>query len=135
MNLLLDTHILAWFHTEDKKLSSSAWDLIKDKRNNVFYSPISIWEAELKYTAHPNDFPCSGNELDELCRDSDMIFLPLKSEHIFLLKTLHYSENAKKPHKDPFDRMLICQAKSENMKFLTHDGLIPFYEEECIIPV
>ena len=42
MNLLLDTHILAWFHTEDKKLSSTAWDLIKDKRNNVFYSPISV---------------------------------------------------------------------------------------------
>ena len=83
----------------------------------------------------PDDFPFSSSRLDELCRVSDMIFLPLKSEHIFMLKTLHYSETAKKPHKDPFDRMLICQSKSENMKFLTHDSLIPFYEEDCIIPV
>ena len=38
-------------------------------------------------------------------------------------------------HKDPFDRMLICQAKSEGMKLLTHDSLIPYYEEDCIISV
>ncbi len=135
MRILLDTHILAWIHTNDKRLSDKARNLIEDKNNTVYYSPVSIWESEIKCLVRPDDFPFSSNRLDELCRVSDMIFMPLKSEHIFLLKTLHYSENAKKPHKDPFDRMLICQAKSENMKFLTHDGLIPFYEEECIIPV
>ena len=52
-----------------------------------------------------------------------------------LLDTLSYSDKASRVHKDPFDRLLICQAKSENMLFLTHDELIPFYNESCIISV
>ena len=48
---------------------------------------------------------------------------------------IHYAENAKKTHKDPFDRMLIAQAKSEGMFFMTHDSLIPNYNEDFIISV
>lgn len=135
MRILLDTHILAWAHTDDSRLSAKARDVITDKNNIVYYSPLSIWEAEIKHTAHPNDFPFSSKRLDELCRISDMAFLPLLSEHIFALHTLHYSLSAPRPHKDPFDRMLICQAKVENMKLLTHDSLIPYYEEDCVISV
>ena len=135
MNLLLDTHILVWFHTEDVRLSSKAISLIMDDGNDVYYSPLSIWESEIKHILHPDDFPFSGKRLDELSKNSGMIFLPLISEQIFLLDSLKYSPNAKKLHKDPFDRMLICQAKAENMMFLTHDELIPFYNEPCVVSV
>ena len=135
MNLLLDTHILVWFHTEDKRLSSKALDLIMNDDNLVYYSPISIWESEIKHNLHPDDFPFSGKRLDELSKTSGMFFLPLLSEQIFLLNSLKYSPNAKRTHKDPFDRMLICQAKAENMLFLTHDELIPFYNEPCVVCV
>ena len=37
------------------------------------------------------------------------------------------------PHHDPFDRMLISQAKAENMTFITHDSLLPYYQEKCIV--
>ncbi|MBR1639450.1 MAG: type II toxin-antitoxin system VapC family toxin [Treponema sp.] len=135
MNLLLDTHILVWFHTADSRLSSKAFDFIMNSNNEVFYSPLSIWESEIKNILHPDIFPFSGKRLDDLCRESGMTFLPLLSGQITLLNTLQYSKDAPRPHKDPFDRMLICQAKSEKMSFLTHDELIPYYREECIISV
>jgi PIN domain nuclease of toxin-antitoxin system len=135
MKMLLDTHILAWFHTESKRIDPQAWNLIMDKKNTIYYSPVSLWECEIKYTIHSDNFPLSANKLSYLCMASDMIFLPLQPEHIFSLSTLHYSETAPKPHKDPFDRMLICQAKTEGMKFITHDSLIPYYEEECVISI
>ena len=46
-----------------------------------------------------------------------------------------YSEKAPREHRDPFDRMLLCQAKAENLNFVTHDELIPFYNENCVISV
>ncbi|MBO4321130.1 MAG: type II toxin-antitoxin system VapC family toxin [Treponema sp.] len=135
MKLLLDTHILVWFHTEDARLTTKALDLIMDDENLVYYSPLSVWESEIKHNLHPDDFTFSGKRLDELCKASGMIFLPLVSEQIFLLNSLKYSPTAKKTHKDPFDRMLICQAKAEGMYLLTHDELIPFYNEPCVISV
>ena len=135
MNLLLDTHILIWVHTEDRRLSDKAKELLTNKANIIYYSPISIWESEIKLAIRPNDFLFSGKQLNMLCRAADMILLPLQPEHIFALSTLHYSETAPKPHKDPFDRMLICQAKTEGMKFITHDSLIPYYDEECVISI
>ena len=59
--------------------------------------------------------------------------LPVLPEHAVFLKTLSYSSDAPRPHKDPFDRMLISQAKAENMVFLTHDELLPFYKEPCVV--
>ena len=58
--------------------------------------------------------------------------LSLNSGHILTLETLIRPDDAP-PHKDPFDRILIAQAKSEDMIFLTHDDLIPYYSEPCIM--
>lgn len=48
-----------------------------------------------------------------------------------MVETLKHADNAR----DPFDRLLLAQAKAENMFFLTHDELIPFYNESCIVSV
>ncbi|MBR2362808.1 MAG: hypothetical protein IKA80_09205 [Spirochaetaceae bacterium] len=53
----------------------------------------------------------------------------------FHTKDSELSENAPRPHKDPFDKILICQAKTENMRLMTHDSLLPFYNEPCILCV
>ena len=52
-----------------------------------------------------------------------------------LLDTLYYSPKAPQTHKDPFDRILICQAKAESMLLMTHDSLIPYYNEPCVLSV
>lgn len=135
MRLLLDTHILVWLLTGDSRLSSTGINLIMNQGNTVYYSPLSIWESEIKNILHPDVFPFSGKDLDNASKASNILFLPLLSNQITLLNTLKYSTNAPRPHKDPFDRMLICQAKAENMLFITHDELIPYYNENCIVSV
>ena len=60
--------------------------------------------------------------------------IEMRDKHVFALETITRSEGAP-PHHDPFDRMLIAQAKAENMSFVTHDSLLPYYEEKCIIAV
>lgn len=135
MRILLDTHILLWFNTEDKRLSDNAWDILLNPNNILYYSTINIWETQIKYIKLPNQFNISGEMLNNFCIKANLNCIHVKPEHAFALKTLKYSEEAPIPHKDPFDRMLICQAKTENMMFMTHDSLLPYYNELCILSV
>ena len=135
MRILLDTHILIWLLTDDERLPEKARKMLSDNSSMSYYSPISIWESEIKFRLHPNDFPFSGESLALASRKSGLIEFAFKTEQIFLLPTLNYSESAPRPHKDPFDRLLLAQAKSGGLKFMTHDSLIPFYNEPCVLPV
>ena len=135
MKILLDTHIVIWALFDNPLLSSKAKELIMDSKNNdVFYSIISLLEIEVKRTAHPNKFKVSAKEVVKYCEDSDFTLLQLKPSAIDLLSTLERPENAA-PHKDPFDKMLICQSLDENMTFITHDKLIGDYNLQNIIVV
>ena len=78
--------------------------------------------------------PVSYDELSHYAEQSNILCLPLNKQHISLLKTLKRNQNVK-PHHDPFDRMLICQAKADNMLLITHDSLLTGYEEDCIVHV
>ena len=134
MNLLLDTHILIWALNDDPQLSDKAKDMILDPDNAIYYSAVSIWEVSIKHSAHPEDIEFSGRELSGFCQDAGFLPLEMRDKHIYALETIKRPGNAPR-HNDPFDRMLVAQAKAENMSFLTHDSLIPYYEERCIIPV
>ncbi len=134
MNLLLDTHILIWALNEDHQLSEKAKELILDPNNIIYYSSISIWEIAIKHAIHPENVEFSGKELAAFCREAGFLPLEMREKHVFYLETISRPEDAPK-HNDPFDRMLIAQAKAENMSFLTHDSLIPCYNEKCIISV
>lgn len=135
MKVLLDTHILIWLILEDKKLSSNAKEIILNPQNEIFYSSVSIWEAQIKHIKHPLEFTLTGELLNSLSLKSNLKCLDLIPEHSFLLGGLSYSDKAPRIHKDPFDRILICQAKAENMLFLTHDELLPYYNESCVFSV
>ena len=134
MNLLLDTHILIWALNEDPRLPEKARKLILDKGNVVYYSSVSIWEISIKHTIHPDNVEFTGKELSQFCQEAGFLPVDLMDKHIFALETISRAEGAP-PHHDPFDRILIAQAKAENMSFITHDALLPYYEEKCIIPV
>ena len=135
MRVLLDTHILIWVIQDDEKLSSKASDMIKNPYNEIFYSSINIWEAQIKYLKKTSGFNLSGDLLNDLALQSGFSCLPILPEHALFLKTLSYSPDAPRSHKDPFDRMLISQAKAENMYLITHDELLPFYNEPCVVLV
>ncbi|MBR6922991.1 MAG: type II toxin-antitoxin system VapC family toxin [Oscillospiraceae bacterium] len=134
MRILLDTHIILWAMNGNNELSGIARDLISDPSNDVFYSIASVWEVTIKHIAHPDKMLITGAQFSENCKKMGFAKLSIREEHILLLDQLRRSENSK-PHNDPFDRLLICQAKAEGLRFMTHDSLIPDYNEECVLSV
>lgn len=134
MKVLLDTHIILWALTDSENLPTKAREMITDGNNEIYYSLASAWEVAIKHLTHPDRIPVSETELLTYCKQAEYSQLAITENHILMLKTLQRSENAPK-HNDPFDRILVAQAKSENMVFVTHDSLIPYYNEPCVLPV
>jgi len=134
MKLLLDTHVLLWALSDDKRLSDSARKLIEDQDNQVYYSIVSPWEIQLKHMKHPDKMLLDGEAFSHFCDEAGYYKLGININHIINLKSLVRSEQTPS-HNDPFDRMLVSQAKTEKMTFMTHDSLIPYYNEECILSI
>lgn len=134
MKVLMDSHIVIWAISDDARFSREAREIITDRKNDVYYSAASVWEIAIKHIVHPDKVIVNAERMVEWCEETGFKQLPVVGRHTFLLKTLQRDQNAP-PHSDPFDRILLAQAKAENMKFLTHDSLIPYYNEECIISV
>ncbi len=134
MKILIDTHIAIWAVLNDPKLPGRAKDIILDEGNEIFYSTASVWEITIKHMLHPDRLRISGSLLEKGCEDNGYLVLPVFNKHVSALETLKRPGNAPR-HNDPFDRIMIAQAKAENLMFLTHDSLIPYYGEPFIISV
>ncbi len=134
MNILLDTHIAIWALNDDPSLSERARSLILDPDNTIYYSSVSTWEVYLKHCKDNTNLELSADMFSEYCNEAGFIPLALYDKHVFTVSTLKRPEEAS-AHNDLFDRLLIAQAKTENMSFLTHDNLFPYYNESCIISV
>ena len=134
MRLLLDTHILIWaLEGANERLDRRLSALVGDETNIVHYSVASIWEAAIKHALHP-DLIVGADELAQLARDAGYTALPVHERHVFALPTLVESEKAS-GHKDPFDRIILAQAKADGLMLLTQDGKLLGYEEDCIYRV
>lgn len=134
MNLLLDTHIAIWALNDDPSLSEKARGLLLDPNNTIYYSTVSVWEVLLKHARRPENIPFDEEDFSEACREAGFVPLALADKHILTVRTLNRPANVKE-HNDPFDKLLLAQAKIENLSFVTHDELIPGYNEKCIISV
>lgn len=119
MRMLIDTHIAVWAVLNDPKLPQKAKSMLLDEDNEIFYSTASVWEITIKHMLHPDKLRMSGSLLEKGCEDNGYIVLPVLNQHVSALETLKRPENAPK-HNDPFDRILVAQAKAENLMFLTH---------------
>lgn len=137
MRILLDTHIALWPIADTSKLSDEVTKLLENESNEVFYSMASVWEVAIKHIIKPENMPVSpvsDEEFVRLCEDTGFTRLSIEAGHVFLLKTLSRPNDAPKHH-DPFDRLLISQAKYENLVLLTHDSQFPYYGEKCVMSV
>ena len=130
--LLLDTHIILWMFSDDKRLSQKAKNIIKENFDSVYYSIASMWEVQIKYGV--KKLPISGIEFMHYCEQSGYHKLPVDDLHVQELAGLVRDEAAP-PHNDPFDRILLSQAKAEGFTFLTHDPLFRGYNEPCVVEV
>ena len=131
---MIDTHIAIWAVLNDPKMPRNAKEIILDEENEIFYSTVSVWEVAIKHMLRPNKIRISGSLLEKGCEDNGYIVLPVFNRHVLSLETLKRSEDAPQ-HNDPFDRIMLAQAKSDNLMFLTHDSLLPYYCEPFIISI
>ena len=122
MKLLLDTHIFLWFINGDAKLTTSLRDRIRDPNNDVYLSVASIWEATVKYQLGKLPLPESPekylpnqrirHQIESLSIDEGSIAKLIDLPPI---------------HRDPFDRILICQAMQHDLPIATIDSIISQY--------
>ena len=134
MKILLDTHILMWTLSGDDRLPKNALEIINNNSSVLLCSAATIWEIALKHSHDPEVFDLTAEKMIRLCSENGIQQLPVYFRHIPALSTLHRLENAP-VHKDPFDRIMIAQAKSDNICFMTHDSLLKYYNEPCILYV
>ena len=122
MRILLDTCTFLWVITEAPELSARARELFADPANEVFLSSVSTWEISVKYALGRLPLPESPERFIPTQRKQHGVqTLPLEESatlHLVRLPELH---------KDPFDRMLICQAMIHGMVIMTPDALILQY--------
>ena len=130
--IMLDTHILLWMIFGDEQLSQKARMLIKQNIGRIYYSIASMWEVQIKYMV--GKMPISGIEFMHYCEQSGYHKLPIDDLHVVELAGLVRDEDAP-PHNDPFDRIMISQAKAEGFLFLSHDSMLAAYNEPCVIEV
>lgn len=134
MRILVDTHIALWVLYAPERLSKEALKILQNGENEFYYSTISVWEIFIKKNLHPEIHLADGEKFARDCEKAGFNVLPLFNRHVYALRSIILPDGAPR-HKDPFDRMLLAQAKVEAMNFLTHDTKIPFYHKEFIISV
>ena len=122
MRILLDTCTFLWIITDDSKLSSKAKGLFVAAENEVYLSVVSTWEIAVKHKLGRLPLPESPAKYIPEKREQHGIVSLILNE----LATL-YLTKLPDLHKDPFDRILICQAIVEGLCLLTPDELIVQY--------
>jgi PIN domain nuclease of toxin-antitoxin system len=116
VRLLLDTHIAVWALLGSPRLSAKATQLIAEPANAIFVSAVSVLEIAIKQAlGKPSGFPFSGQAAIGHFTKAGYHLLNVTAEHAAGVETLP------KLHGDPFDRLLVAQAKSEPMYLMTAD--------------
>ncbi|MBR7747603.1 type II toxin-antitoxin system VapC family toxin [Undibacterium baiyunense] len=120
MKLLIDTRVYLWWLQDSPKLTEKARQQIQDA-TEVYVSSASIWEATIKMS------------IGKLSVDIDQLVAEISKSGFqeLLITAAHAATVARLPdiHKDPFDRILIAQAMSEPLRFLTADAILSGYSE------
>jgi PIN domain nuclease of toxin-antitoxin system len=119
LKLLLDTHLLLW--AAGDMLPEEAVRYFLDGENTLLFSPASIWEVVIKNSLNRPDFKVDSFALYRGLLDNGYEELCITGDHTLIAGTLPPI------HKDPFDRILIAQAKFEGLVLLTADTIIARY--------
>lgn len=122
MKILLDTHIFLWYISADERLPPPFLDALRNPDNEVYLSVVSLWEVIIKHQLGKLPLPASPE-----------VYVPLQRQR-HLLYSLNVDEASvaelvKLPtlHRDPFDRLLICQARVHGMVVATVDEAVRRY--------
>lgn len=127
MRLLLDTHVFLWMHMSPERLSSSTRTLLTDAETELVISVVVPWELGIKVSS-------KGLTLPERLDDYITSRAQLSRMRILPIEVRHAVESANLPlhHRDPFDRMMIAQARTEKLTLVSADSWFRRYEVELL---
>ena len=123
LNLLLDTHVVLWALTDDQTLSPHGRAALVDNRNRVVVSAAAVWEIAIKRALGKLDAP---DDLIHTLAATGFDALPISLEHAAAAGALP------RHHRDPFDRMLVAQARLEGLALMTRDSRMARYDVEVV---
>ena len=127
MRYLLDTHTLLWIVDDDPKLGHEARIIYLNDENEIFVSIASIWEIAIKSSLGKLEIPGMLSDfVKEHIRGNKIDIMPIELNHLCQLENLPYF------HRDPFDRLVIAQAISENIPILGIDKAFDNYPVQRI---
>lgn len=126
MGFLLDTHTFLWFAGGDDQLPKKSIKIIEDYNQSCYLSIASLWEFTIKQQTGKLIKSPKLKELTDLATSNNIIILPISSNHLEMLATLHFF------HRDPFDRLIFAQALTENLTLISKDKIAKSYGVELI---
>jgi PIN domain nuclease of toxin-antitoxin system len=118
MTLLLDSHVLLWALHAPGKLAAPARGAIEDGANTIFYSSASIWELAIKSA---KGLLSIEDGFLQAAESASFLELPIRGHHAWIVKSLPPI------HGDPFDRILVAQARAEGLTLVTRDRFLGGY--------
>ena len=121
MNYLLDTHILLWILAEPDKVPRTMRRIVEDTKNRVWFSAASVWEAAIKDPFAKGDFAVEPAAIWSAARETGIEDLTVTAEHAVAVDKLPWL------HRDPFDRLLVAQARTAGMKLLSVNPRVNAY--------
>jgi PIN domain nuclease of toxin-antitoxin system len=124
MRILLDTHALLWWLSDDEALGEKARLQIAEPDNAIIVSAASLWEIAIKQSLGKVDADLA--EIEKEVAHQGMIRMGIEADHLIELVALPNH------HRDPFDRMLIAQARAEDLLLMTADSGIAAYSVDRI---
>ncbi len=125
MRLLLDTHVLVWCLSGDRKLPPATAELIRNPATDVYFSAVSIWEVAIKSAL--GKMRADANAMLKNLVDEGFKELPVMARHTVATVTLPMH------HRDPFDRLLVAQSRLESLRLLTDDKIVALYGEPVVL--
>lgn len=120
MTLLLDTHLVLWWQKGDVRIERRARAEVRDATGSIWVSRGSLWEVAIKAAARklPVDVPVFAAQVE----DFGFRWLDIKNQHLLDVAAMPAGA-----HKDPFDRLLVAQARVEGLTLLTADQNLQHY--------
>ena len=124
MSYLLDTHTLLWWLEDNPTLTQISKRIISNPNNLIFVSPVNTWEITIKKALGKIEAP---NNLEQVILECGFDHLHITIKHTIFV------ENLENHHEDPFDRLLIAQAITEELTIITRDSKITQYKVPTIL--
>ena len=128
MRYLLDTNVFLWSLAAKNKLNSKALAVLSSSASQIYFSAASSWEISIKHALGKIQLPAPPSEfIPQVIREMGFVHLDVTSVHALAAGELPPH------HRDPFDRMLISQARAEDLLLLTADRTLKQYDVEVLL--